>query len=281
MLDPHVLKSFVAVAELESFTKAANKVHLTQSTVSQQIKKLEEDMGCILFVRKGKTALTTFEGQKLLLYAKRICRLIEEAEESIKIDLELGFVRIGVPEDIASSFIAPILSKFKKKYPKIQFSVMSGMSKKLWEKFQAGDLDIVLVKQRKGETTGLASWKEPLNWIDKLSANNFEQKIIPLVVFSEGGLYRNEIINYLDKNQKEWRISYESSSLAGVISAVNIGFGITLLPKRLVLKEHKILTAKQGFYSVEEFELVLHIDKTSSSLAREIATDFVKSFNAY
>lgn len=281
MLDPHVLKSFITVAELKSFTKAAHKVHLTQSTVSQQIKKLEKDMGCALFAREGKTAVTTREGEKLLLYAKRICHLIEEAEESVKIDLEYGFVKIGVPEDIASSFIAPILSQFKKKYSKIQFSVISGMSRKLWEDFQSGELDIVLIKQRKGETSGLASWKEPLKWIDNLKANSFAQKVIPLVSFSESGLYRNEMIHYLEEKQRPWRISYESSSLAGLISAVNIGFGITLLPKRLVRKEHRILTAKEGFYPVEDFELVLHVGNVSSTLTKDVAKDLVKSFGHY
>ncbi|WP_408097093.1 LysR family transcriptional regulator [Peredibacter sp. HCB2-198] len=281
MLDPHVLRSFIAVAELKSFTKAANKVHLTQSTVSQQIRKLEEDLGCNLIAREGKTAFTTTEGEKLLLYAKRICNLIEEAEENIKIDLEYGFVKIGVPEDIASSFIAPILAEFRKKYPKIQFSIISGISKKLWESFQSGDLDIVFIKQRKGETSGFASWKEPLKWIDHQKANNYLQETVSIVAFSENGLYRNEMINYFEETQRKWRISYESSSLASLISAVNIGFGVTLLPKRLVMKEHKILTAKDGFRSIEDFELVLHVGSAPSTLAKEVAADLVKSFKNY
>lgn len=281
MLDPHVLKSFIAVAETKSFTNAANKVHLTQSTVSQQIKKLEEDLKCNLFIRTGKTALTTFEGEKLLLFAKRICRLIDDAEESIKLDLEYGFVRIGVPEDIASTYIAPILAGFKKKYGKIQFSVASGMSRNLWEQFQNGDLDIVLVKQKKGETSGLASWKEPLRWIDHHEYSNFDLDIIPLVAFTENGLYRDVMIRYLDDRGKNWRISYESSSLASLISAVNIGFGITLLPKRLVMKEHKILSSKQGFNGIEDYELVLHVGSISSTLSREVADDLIKSLKNY
>lgn len=281
MLDPYVLRSFIAVAESKSFTKAARSVHLTQSTVSQQIKKLEGDLKCDLFIRDGKTATMTLEGEKLLRYAKKICHLINEAEESIKIDLEYGFVRVGVPEDIASSFIAPILAEIKKKYPKIQFSVATELSKKLWGQFQASDLDIVLVKQRIGETSGIASWKEPLRWIDQSKANNFYQDIIPLVVFSENGLYRNEMMNYLDERGKGWRISYESSSLAGLVSAVNIGFGVTLLPKRLVTKDHKVLTAKQGFGAVEDFELVLHVSSGSSTLIREVAEDLVRAFDEY
>jgi DNA-binding transcriptional LysR family regulator len=281
MLDPYVLKSFIAVAESKSFTQAARSVHLTQSTVSQQIKRLEDDLKCDLFVRAGKTATLTLEGEKLLRYARRICHLINEAEESIQLDLEYGFVRIGVPEDIASSFIAPILAAFKKRYSKILFSVTSDLSKKLWSQFQAGDLDLILVRQRTGETSGIASWKEPLRWIDHPKANNFAQDIIPLVAFPEGGLYRNEMINYLDEKEKGWRISYESSNLASLVSAVNIGFGVTLLPKRLVTKDHKILTAKQGFGAIEDFELVLHVNSGSSTLTREIAADLIKSFEKY
>nr|WP_295904458.1 LysR family transcriptional regulator [uncultured Bdellovibrio sp.] len=247
----------------------------------QQIRRLEETLKCDLFVREGKTASTTLEGEKLLRYAKKILHLINEAEDSLQLDLEYGFVRIGVPEDIASSFIAPILAEFKKKYPKIQFSVTSELSKKLWSQFQAGDLDIALVKQRKGETSGVASWSEPLRWIDHSKANNFAQPIIPLVAFSENGLYRNEMINYLDEKGKGWRISYESSSLASLVSAVNIGFGVTLLPKRLVMKEHKVLTAKQGFSAIEDFESVLHVNSSSSTLSREVAADLIKSFGKY
>lgn len=281
MLDPHVLKSFIAVAELKSFTKAANKVHLTQSTVSQQIRKLEEDLGCSLIAREGKTAKPTNEGEKLLIYAKRICNLLEEAEDQMKTELEYEFVKIGVPEDIATSFIAPILAEFRKKYPKIQFSIVSGMSKKLWADFQSGDLDIVLIKQRKGETSGFASWKEPLKWIDHPKANNYLQETVSIVSFPENGLYRLEMINYLEEIERKWRISYESSSLGSLISAVNIGFGITLLPKRLVQKDHKVLTAKDGFRSIEDFELALHVSKTPSTLVKEVATDLMKSLKNY
>lgn len=281
MLDPHVLKSFIAVAELKSFTKAANKVHLTQSTVSQQIKKLEEELKCNLFLRHGKTASPTVEGEKLLQYARRIWLLLEEAEDALKLDLEYGFLRIGVPEDIASSFIAPVLAGIRKKYAKMQFSVVSGLSRKLWGEFQNGELDIVLIKQQKGETSGVASWKEPLRWIDHPSLINYNQEIIPLVAFSENGLYRNEMINYLDMMGKRWRLSYESSSLPGLISALDNGFGITLLPKRVVRKDHKILTARQGFRPVEDFELVMHAQTSSSSVVREVVDDLVKSFENY
>lgn len=281
MLDPHVLKSFIAVAELKSFTKAANKVHLTQSTVSQQIKKLEEDLKCSLFSRQGKIASTTLEGEKLLLYARKICHLLEEAEDVVKLDLEYGFLRIGVPEDIASSFIAPVLAGIKKKYSKIQFSVMTGISRKLWEHFERGELDIVFIKQKKGDTTGIASWCEPLVWVDHFRIMNYNKDIIPLVAFSDNGLYRNEMINYLDEMGKRWRVSYESSSLPALTSAISIGFWISLLPGRVVLKDHKILSARQGFRSMVDFELVMHKTAHSSVLMGKVANDLIKAFKNY
>lgn len=280
-MDPYLLKSFIAVAESKSFTNAAKRVHLTQSTVSQQIRRLEEELKCKIFVRDGKAVQMTLEGEKLLHYANRICRLLAEAEDSLRLDLEYGFVRIGVPEDIASVFIAPILAEFRKKYPKIQFSVASDLSKNLWSQFQSDDLDIAFIKQRKGETSGVASWKEPLQWVDHSKIHNYALETIPLVAFSENGLYRNEMINYLDAKEKRWRISYESSSLASLVSAVSIGFGVTLLPKRVTMREHKVLTAKQGFAAVEDFELVLHVNDRSSTLTREVAENLRKSFEKY
>ncbi|WP_155897209.1 LysR family transcriptional regulator [Bacteriovorax sp. BSW11_IV] len=281
MLDPHILKSFIAVAETKSFTRASRLVGLTQSTVSQQIKRLEEQMSCELILRNGKEALLTIEGEKLLIYAKRICNLINEAHDQIKFDMSHGLIRIGLPEDIAGSFIAPALAKIKAKFPKTQFSITSGLSAFLWSKFKEGDFDIVLIKQPEGETTGIASWEEPLCWIDNKQIHNYKLDPVPLVVFPSGALYRGDMIHYMDSIDLNWRISYESSSVASICSAVENGFGITLLPKRLVKKDHKILNAKNGYKSPRPYELVMHTQTSSSSLAREITKDLISALKKY
>jgi glutamyl/glutaminyl-tRNA synthetase len=109
MLDPLLLRSFVAIIDTGSFTRAGERVHLTQSTISQQIRRLEQQLGCPLLDRSGRQVVTTAEGEKLLGLARRILALLAEAEAQVtEASLQLS---LGVPEDFAAGAIAPVLAQ--------------------------------------------------------------------------------------------------------------------------------------------------------------------------
>src|SRR3974390_354030 len=102
MLDLELLRSFVSVVEAGGFTRAGERVHRTQSTVSQQIKRLEDDIGQPLLHRSGKDVTPTEAGEKLLSYARRLLSLAEEARDVMTRPGNEGAVRLGVPEDFAA-----------------------------------------------------------------------------------------------------------------------------------------------------------------------------------
>src|SRR5258708_634797 len=112
MLDLDLLRSFVSVVDAGGFTRAGERVHRTQSTVSQQIRRLEETFGQPLLHRNGKSVTPTEGGERLLSYARRILALAEEARDVVARPAPDGIVRLGVPEDFAAYRLAQLLSKF-------------------------------------------------------------------------------------------------------------------------------------------------------------------------
>ncbi|MFB2844722.1 LysR family transcriptional regulator [Aeromonas veronii] len=259
MLDPLLLRSFVAIIDTGSFTRAGERVHLTQSTISQQIRRLEQQLGCPLLDRSGRQVVATAEGEKLLGLARRILALLAQAEEQVtegSVALSLG-----VPEDFAAGAITPVLAAFARDYPDVRLEVQSGLSHEIWQRFEAGELDLALVKQTRGQGAPLASWREPLVWVDSHDWPARERDPLPLVVFPSEGLYRRQMTEALDGLGRRWRIAYVSASLASLQGAVSAGIGVSLLPKRLMPADQLALTQ---WPKVAPVELALHAGGSGS-----------------
>lgn len=254
MLDPLLLRSFVAIVDTGSFTRAGERVHLTQSTISQQMRRLEQQLGCPLLDRSGRQVVTTTEGEKLLGLARRILALLMQAEEQVtEGSLQLS---LGVPEDFAAGAMAPVLAAFARDYPQVRLEVHSGLSHEIWQRFEAGELDLALVKQARGQGAPLASWREPLAWVDSCDWPASERDPLPLVVFPSEGLYRRQITEALDGQGLRWRIAYVSASLASLQGAVSAGIGVSLLPRRLLQPDQRELS---HWPAVAPVELALHL----------------------
>lgn len=271
ILDPQLLRSFVAVADSGSFTRAAERVHLTQSTVSQQLRRLEEQCGCVLLDRGGRYVTPTPEGERLLGYARRILQLSGEAVALIRDSAVQGEIRLGVPEDFAAQTLTPVLADFADAWPGVRLEVTSGLSHELWQGFQEGEFDLTLIKQREGSAAGLASWPEPLCWIDSRRRPAFEREPVPLAVFPGGALYRGEMTHALEASGRRWRIGFVSASLASLSSAVADGLGISLLPRRVVTRAHRVLDEPALIGAVPPVELSLHVRPEPSAPARDMA----------
>ncbi|MGL4477286.1 MAG: LysR family transcriptional regulator [Aeromonas veronii] len=270
MLDPLLLRSFVAIIDTGSFTRAGERVHLNQSTISQQIRRLEQQLGCPLLDRSGRQVVATAEGEKLLGLARRILALLAQAEEQVtegSVALSLG-----VPEDFAAGAITPVLAAFARDYPEVRLEVQSGLSHEIWQRFAAGELDLALVKQTRGQGSPLASWREPLAWVDSRDWPARERDPLPLVVFPSEGLYRRQMTEALDGLGRRWRIAYVSASLASLQGAVSAGIGVSLLPKRLMPADQLALTQWPKVASVE---LALHAGGSGSEPLTRLSTALI------
>jgi DNA-binding transcriptional LysR family regulator len=243
MLDLELLNTLVCVVDEGSFTRAGERVHRTQSTVSQQVRKLEAAVGRTLLLRDrtGNHVSATEHGELLAHYARRLLALSREAQDALTSDVAFEPVRIGVPEDFDARRMSAMLSGFVKMKPGVRLETVSGMSVDLQRKLATGEVEIALLKREPGSGECLASWPESLVWV-KGEGVDLTDEPVPLALFPHGCVYRQRAIRGLDKARRRWRVSFGSHSLTGIQAAVSSGLGVSVLPTTAVLPEHRICT---------------------------------------
>lgn len=232
-LDSLKLKSFIAIADIGTFSAAAKTVGRTQSALTLQIQKLEGDLGCQLFDRSARRVSLTEQGEIFLGYARKIVQLQWEVFSKLKEpDIE-GEIRVGTPEDFATHYLPNVLASFRKQHPRVQLNVSCDLTLNLMKGFERGEFDIILVKRDPQSTRGGTKvWREPLVWA---AAEQWQpEKPISLVLSPKPCIYRARALAALDRAHKPWHLTYVSPSLAGTIAAVRAGLGITILPSNML-----------------------------------------------
>jgi DNA-binding transcriptional LysR family regulator len=258
MLDLDLLRSFVSVVDAGGFTRAGERVHRTQSTVSQQIKRLEDEVGQPLLNRSGKDVTPTEAGERLLSYARRLLALAEEARDVLARPGNEGAVRLGIPEDFAAYRLTQLLATFARARPGLRLDVRSDQSAYLRRDLERGELDLALLKRDAGEKGGIAAWPERTHWVtSKLHPVDTQSGSVPLIGFPAGCIYRARAIHAIESAGRAWHMAYTSSSLAGIQAAVAAGLGLSILSEIAIQPEHRVLTARDGFAPIDKTEVAL------------------------
>lgn len=278
MFELDLLKSFVAVIDAGGFTRAGERVHRTQSTISQQIRKLEEGVGRPLLTRgrSGKTIVPTDEGEILLGYARRLLSIAAEAEDVLLRPALTSVVRLGVPEDFSGRRLTDLLSGFAHVHPHIRLDTASGLSADLKSSLEAGELDLALVKREPAEGPCLASWPERLVWVAGREAK-VQVDPVALAVFPHRCLYRARAIHALEAAGRRWHVAYASAGLSGIQAAVASGLGISIFSEGAVLPDHRILGVDDGFEALPPTELALISATPRLAAAGRTVADFVET----
>ena len=272
MLDLELLRSFVSVVDSGGFTRAGERVHRTQSTVSQQIKRLEDDIGQQLLNRNGKDVTPTEAGERLLSYARRLLALAEEARDVLARPNHEGAVKLGIPEDFAAYRLAKLLATFSRSHPTLRLDVRADQSTFLKRDLERGELDLALFKRLAGDKGGIAVWPERVHWVTSKSRPvDTGATSVPLIGFPAGCLYRARAIHALESAGHTWHMAYTSSNLAGIQAAVAAGMGLSILSEMAVQTEHRVLTAKDGFAPIDKTELALVASPDASPATLRLA----------
>ncbi|MCK1740941.1 LysR family transcriptional regulator [Bradyrhizobium sp. 139] len=272
MLDLELLRSFVSVVEAGGFTRAGERVHRTQSTVSQQIKRLEEDVGQILLHRDGKDVRPTEAGERLLSYARRLLSLAEEARDVLRQPDGEGAIRLGIPEDFAAYRLAKLLGTFSRSHPGLRLDVRADQSKNLSRDLERGELDLALFKREAGAKGAIAVWPERVHWVtSKSHPIDVNAPSVPLIGFPLGCLYRAGAIHALESAGRPWHMAYSSSSLAGIQAAVAAGMGLSILSEMAIQSDHRVLTTKDGFEPINRTEVALMASPGASPATLRLA----------
>ncbi|MBS0254429.1 MAG: LysR family transcriptional regulator [Proteobacteria bacterium] len=274
--DLDLLRCFVTIAETGSFTRAGERLGRTQSTISLQVRRLEEMLGRAVFDRSPRALALTAEGERLLGPARQLLRL-NDATLATMFEPEMaGKVRLGVPEDFATAHLPDVLAAFAKAHPLVELEVTCDLTLNLLGTFHAGGFDLVLVKREPSSPLeGVRVWREPLVWVARDQQAVVGLDPVPLVVSPEPCVYRKRAIDALGAMGRRWRIAYTSTSLAGSQSAVNAGLGITVLPREMVPPYLVAITEDAELPPLYDTEIALIEAPGLSSTAHRLAQHIV------
>jgi DNA-binding transcriptional LysR family regulator len=241
MYDPAQLRTFLAVAQTLSFTRAARRLGLRQSTVSQHVRRLEDATGRTLFARDTHSVQLTEDGEAMLGFARTILEAHERAAAFFTGTRLRGRLRFGASEDFVLTELPEILKAFRREHPEVDLELTVELSGTLHRRLADGRLDLVLAKRHPGDgddAAGTVVWRDELVWIgaegggERLRLD--PQAPVPLIVYPPPGITRARALEVLERHGRPWRIACTSGSLNGLVAAARAGLGVMAHTRSLI-----------------------------------------------
>ncbi|MEU8503936.1 LysR substrate-binding domain-containing protein [Streptomyces brevispora] len=257
MYDPAQLRTFLAVAQTLSFTRAARRLGVRQSTVSQHVRRLEEATGRQLFTRDTHRVDLTVDGEAMLGFARTILAAHERASAFFTGTRLRGRLRFGASEDFVLTRLPEILQSFRRDHPEVELELTVELSGTLHQQLAAGRLDLVLAKRRTGDTHGELVWQDALIWIGAPRLRIDPDRPVPLILFPPPGITRARALEVLEGQGRSWRVACTSGSLSGLIAAAHAGLGVMAHSRGLVPPGLAPVAARAGLPELGEVDFVL------------------------
>ncbi|MER8230800.1 LysR substrate-binding domain-containing protein [Streptomyces sp. NPDC094049] len=234
MYEPTQLRTFLAVAQTLSFTRAAGRLGLRQSTVSQHVRRLEAATGRPLFVRDTHRVALTEDGEAMLGFARTILQAHERAAAFFGGTRLRGRLRFGASEDFVTTRLPEILESFRREHPEVDLELTVELSGTLQARLAAGRLDLILAKRRGAESGGRLVWEDALIWIGAPGLRLDPDRPVPLILYPPPGITRARALEALEAGGRAWRIACTSSSLSANVAAARAGLGVMVHTRGMV-----------------------------------------------
>lgn len=226
-LDLTALRSFVTVADSGGVTRAAGMLHLTQSAVSMQLKRLEEALQIALFDRSGRSIALTSAGEQLLGYARRMLELNDEALGRLTSTAYEGEIVLGVPHDVLYPYVPPVLRRFATEFPRMKMRLHSAPSRTLRDLFGRGECDAILTTEDQPGPGGEVLVRLPLVWIGAEAGTAWRSDPLP-VAFCTNCIFRGSSLRLLEEKGLAWDMVVESDLDGPVEAALSADLGVTV-----------------------------------------------------
>lgn len=258
-LDLELLRSFAAVVSLHSFAAAAVHLGRTQSAVTQQMQRLEEQIGHPLFAKQGRQKRLTEHGERLLTYAHHMLALNDEALRSLRQGQLEGNLRIGAPHDVAETMLPLLLTEVARTSPLLQLDIHIGRSPYLMTSLKSGEVDMIISNRADAQFEGVVLRNSPTVWLCAASYVHDPTKPVPLIMADGPSIFRRIGHEALDAAGVAWTPRYTSSSLIGIKAALRAGLGVTARGVEQLDAGLRVLGAGDGMPRLPDLAYHLYI----------------------
>lgn len=260
-LDTVLIRTFVTVADRASMTAAANALHLTQGAVSQQVKRLEEVLGCRLFDRDRSGLRLTRSGERLFGKGKRLLSLNDEILAEMAGDAVAGQVRLGVPYDLVGTLLAPVLKAYAEAYPQVEISLVCASSPELAAALAAGTIELAVIEEPVGRSAGECLVVDRLVWVGAKGGGARSKRPLPVSMVAETCAFRPVVLEALNEHGLEWRTVFENGSIDATTATVRSDLAVTTWLASTVPADLDILANDPDLPSLPNFSINLHLPK--------------------
>ena len=274
-LDMTALRSFVAVADMGGVTKASGFLHLTQSAVSMQLKRLEESLGLSLLDRSQRTISLTASGEQLLGYARRMLELNDEALQRLTHDDFEGEIILGVPHDIVYPVIPRVLQMFHAEYPRMRVSLVTSHTDTLKADFSRGIGDLILTTEYECDPGGETLITVPLRWVGAPDGSAYRQRPLRLA-FGRLCRFRSVGLRTLEDNGIPWEMAVDTESDRTIEATVSADLAVGAMLEGTVPPYLEPIPQGNGLPHLEEQQINLYGDREGVDQARRRLADMVR-----
>ena len=276
-LDMDVLRTLAVAMELGGFAKAGERLGRSQSAVSLQMRRLEQQVGRPLFRRQGRSLALTEAGDVVLGYARRILELNDQALEAARGIAVEGSVRFGVPQDFGDAWLPGVLRRFMRAHPSVMVEARVDRTNQLVERIARGGLDLALLWGSPSLPNTITVGRLPMAWIGAKGYAVPAAEKLPLALFEPPCVFRQPGVEALESGRRAWRLAFTSPSLGGLWAAVAAGLGITLRTRLGLPPMLTALGPSSGLPKLPEIALSLYAAESAPPPAvarlREILLD--------
>lgn len=266
MFDPVLLRTFIAVADTRSFTRAARRLGISQPTVSQHVRRLEQAAKRQLVARDTREVRLTDNGDAMAGFARTILAAHAEADSYFSGSAMRGRLRFGAADDLAITTLPRILRHFRQQNPHVNLELTVDQSGPLHRRLQAGALDLIFIKQNPGTTDGTVVATDELVWIGQEKTLLEPDQPVPLIAYQGPSLSRQITIDALEAAGRTWRITCNTREVNGVLAAVRAGLGVAVFPRSLIPTDLIKVTNRFGLPELGHVDFTL---LSNPSAARE------------
>lgn len=255
--DPSLLRAFVAVKEAGGFTRAAQRLNLTQSAISHQIRRLEEQVGRQLLFRTTRALTLTEDGEDFLQYAEKILDTLDTMSQRFRPSPISGVVRFGVLENFLGDRLPALLRQYGRAFPSVRLDVSVGMNLDLMPMIKAGELDLAVVMLAPDSKEGTPLRRTQFVWVAAETFDPAPGESLPFAFFPSPCINRQVGLASLEGRQIPWHVVFTSQSHQGIRAAILAGLAVTVLARDDVEPGMRIVDGHYGLPSLSKVDFSL------------------------